>query len=430
METYTGSLASGDSLSYVFNQTIDLSVVGTYDVDVWVNLANDVHNNNDSLLNIYQSEQLGNDPVQLHTSAINVDFATNNLYTYTENRIGLDEITCWDYETVIDGTVNVGGPGNALELLIDNNATSIDPLYSNKAIMTTNLASHNPDHGLALDLVYSNNNLFPLEEGNELVNKLFVRGSDTDNWLELYSLDDPGTGWHSITGINIMAVLSASSQSLSSSFQLMFEENGKGLLIDSLTLYQTSSLPVELIKFTAERVGSNALLSWTTASEDGNSHFEIQVAESSSDVATNNFVSLGKVEGQGTTSEVNDYTYEDRTPGKNGYRYYRLKQVDFDGKYSYSDIRIVKFLKIEDPVAIYPNPTTDFVTVDFKELNAGHINIQIVNAAGVVVQNFDYEDAAGVDRLRIDILDKPSGAYFLRLTQDGSVTTYPIQKLE
>ncbi len=430
METYNDSLASGDSLSYVFSQKVDMATVGTYDVDVWVNLANDVHNNNDSLLNIYQSQQLGNELVELHTGSVNINFATGTAYNYTENRIGLDELTNWDFETVIDGTLNVGGLANSLELLIDDSATSIDPLYSNKAILTTNLESHSPDYGLALDMVYSNNNLFPLEEGSELVNKLFVRGSDTESWLELYSMDESGTGWNSVTGINIMSVLDAGSQSLSSSFQLMFEENGKGLLIDSLTLYQTSSLPVELTKFTAERIGSNALLSWTTASEDGNRYFEVQVAESTSAMANNNFVSLGKVEGQGTTAELNDYVFEDRTPGKMGYRYYRLKQVDFDGKFSYSDIRILKFFMIEEPVAIYPNPTTDYVTVDFKDLNAGHINIKIVNAAGKIIQNFDYENAAGVDRLRIDILNKPSGTYFLKLTQDGSITTYPIQKVK
>ena len=428
METYTGTLNSGDSLSYVFNQTLDMNPEGIYDVDVWANLNNDVHNNNDSLLNKNQAEQLGNESVVLYESPIDVDFQTTNTYFYSENRIGLDELYKWDFETTVDGTLEIGGTNQTLALLIDDNATEIAPNYKNSATFTVNLGDHNPSLGLALDFVFSNNNLFPLEEGPELINKLYVRGSDTDVWLELYSMDETETGWHEITGLNVLNVLIAEGQSLTQSFQVRFEENGKGLLVDNVVLYQTSSLPVDLTKFTAERIGSNALLSWTTASEENNKYFEVEVAASKEALINSSFEVIGMVDGKGTTSELNDYTFEDKTPGKNGFRYYRLRQVDYDGKYEYSEIKIVDFTIQKEPVSIYPNPTTDFAIIDIEEISATHISVQLIDASGEVYQAFEYEEADGLERLRLDLWEVPPGMYFVRLKLDDIVQTFPLVK--
>lgn len=428
VETYSGSLDSGDSLYYVFNQSVDMTGEGEYHVDTWTTLENDVHNNNDSLLNTYQTEQLGNDPIDLTGSPLSADFQTAGDYVYTENAIGLEEIDRWDFETEVDGTLHIGGASPALELLIDDDTGGIDPGYSNNAILTANLADHNEESGLAMDLVYSNNTLFPLEEGSELVNKLYVRGSDSDDWLDLYTLNDGGTGWNVITGINIMGVLNAGGQSLSSSTQIRFEENGKGLFVDSLVIYETSSLPVSMISFTAKKVEQDALLEWSTASEEDNKHFVIEVAESEDAFLRGSFKTLDVQEGKGTTSEISNYKYLDETPLKKGNRYYRLKQVDFNGKFSLSEVRLVNFDLEDSPVSIYPNPVTDYAVVDLKELSANSLSVKVVDVKGVMVQNFVYDDATGVDRLRLDLVDIPAGVYYLIIDQDGVSRSYPIYK--
>lgn len=84
-------------------------------------------------------------------------------------------------------------------------------------------------------------------------------------------------------------------------------------------------LPVELLYF---RVNGD-VLEWATASEENNSHFEVERSVDGRD-----FLAIGKVEGNGTTSERNEYKYN--IP--QGAAYYRLKQVDFDGAYEYSDV--------------------------------------------------------------------------------------------
>ncbi len=428
VETYSGSLSSGDSLYYTFLQSVDMTAEGEYHVDAWTTLENDVHNNNDSLLNTYQTEQLANNPIELTDSPLLVNFQTSVPYLYSTNSIGLEELDRWDFETVVDGTLNIGGPSSALELLIDESASDVDPDYSNNAILTANLLDHNPNNGLAMDIVYSNNNLFPLEEGSELVNKLYVRGSDVDSWLDLYTMDEAETGWHSVTGINIMNVLNNGGQDLTTSVQIRFEENGKGLLVDSIVIYETSSLPVALTSFTAEKVAKDAVLKWTTASEENNEHFVIEVAESEDAFLRSVFKVLAVEEGRGTTSELSNYVYVDETPAKTGNRYYRLKQVDFDGKFTFSEVRMVNFNNIGDPVAIYPNPATNYAVIDFKQLSAKNLSIKVVDAAGVIVQHFIYDDADGVEQLRLDLMDIPEGVYYIVLDQDGLIKSYPLYK--
>jgi hypothetical protein len=95
-------------------------------------------------------------------------------------------------------------------------------------------------------------------------------------------------------------------------------------------------LPVQLIFFKAQLDGNSVVLHWQTASEINNSHFEIERS-----IDLQNFENIGEVAGNGTTSEVNDYTFKDLRP-HSGLSYYRLRQVDFDGSYAYSTLAAVQ----------------------------------------------------------------------------------------
>ena len=103
---------------------------------------------------------------------------------------------------------------------------------------------------------------------------------------------------------------------------------------------------------------SEVILRWETASEEDNSHF---VVERSAD--GNSFEAIGTVAGNGTTSEINHYSLVDKDPYY-GYNYYRLKQVDFDGDYEYSQIETVIISSQDVPdVIIYPNPVLTTTTL-------------------------------------------------------------------
>ncbi|WP_018479888.1 T9SS type A sorting domain-containing protein [Pontibacter roseus] len=110
-------------------------------------------------------------------------------------------------------------------------------------------------------------------------------------------------------------------------------------------------LPVELVSFSVAASPKGISLSWRTASELENKHFEV---ERSTDGHT--FTQIGIVPGHGTTSIPKDYTFEDKRPA-DGTSYYRLKQVDFDGQYEYSYIVAAENAPQENQrLVVAPNP--------------------------------------------------------------------------
>lgn len=414
-EYYAQPIASGELITYTFNQTIDMSYVGTYTVDAWATYAEDININNDSIIGQTTTEQLANDPVDLGEGALDFNFELTNSYTYISNEKGLAELNRWDFETLIDGTL-VAGSSSSVELLIDENASAIDPNYSNNGIITVNLADHDISDGLELDFVYSNNNLFPLEDGPELLNKAYVRGSDTDEWIEAYIMDEDETGWHQVEHLDVATLLTDEGQSLSTSFQIRFEENGKGLLLDEVAIRETSALPVELVSFSAIKIDGDALLKWKTASELNNERFEVQVATSAEEIQNNEFKVLGTIPGMGTSAEPQLYTFLDVTPNKSGYYYYRLKQLDYDGKFDYSEIRELEFDPEDFQVAAYPNPFVDYIIIGSDKSTFRGIKGKLYNSIGQLVDEFEIPDSGHSGPYRFDIrAELPSGSYFLHL---------------
>lgn len=121
-------------------------------------------------------------------------------------------------------------------------------------------------------------------------------------------------------------------------------------------------LPVKWLSVKAEWGGSDAKLSWSTASEDNNSYFQI---EQSPDNVT--FRNIATVKGMGTTSSVNQYAYTHHSPSTYNVKqiYYRIKQVDFDGKYEYSKIVSVSVNEKQQTgrFDISPNPSNSRVII-------------------------------------------------------------------
>ncbi len=122
-----------------------------------------------------------------------------------------------------------------------------------------------------------------------------------------------------------------------------------------ISLANTSAiypLPIELLSFTAKLNGNFVDLNWATASETNNEYFQIERADSDL-----NWKEIGQVDGAGNSNTTLYYNEKDRDPLP-GISYYRLKQVDYDGKYTYSDVVSVvnNHLSDEDQVFIYPNP--------------------------------------------------------------------------
>lgn len=157
------------------------------------------------------------------------------------------------------------------------------------------------------------------------------------------------------------------------------------------------------------------MLNWQTASEENNAGFDI---ERSADGET--FEKIGYVAGNGTTVETSNYNFFDEHP-INGINYYRLKQMDMDGQYEYSEIRSVSFgIGNDRLVQIYPNPVQDELTIQ-----DGIGNITIFNAFGQPIHQITNEKSL----MTINTTDLPKGIYILQLQKiNGQVQTFQFVK--
>lgn len=114
-----------------------------------------------------------------------------------------------------------------------------------------------------------------------------------------------------------------------------------------------NTLPIELVDFSAERKGSEVVLQWKTASEINNDYFEIQRM-----TGGEKFMKIGQLAGAGTSVSPHNYTFIDQSPSS-GDNYYRLKQVDTDGAFSFSPIVRVNFSDLQAlaRLTVFPNPS-------------------------------------------------------------------------
>jgi len=184
-----------------------------------------------------------------------------------------------------------------------------------------------------------------------------------------------------------------------------------------------------LTSFQATRSGNNTLITWTTASEQNNKGFGVEVSTDGI-----SFRSIGFVASQNANStHALAYKFTDTEGYKKGKRYYRLLQTDLDGKEGYSPVRVVNFDGIGVTVsglAPYPNPFTDKLSfnIDVTAVGNGVAHVQLLDLTGRVVreQNLNVQDTSltleGLNGLR-------TGLYIARITlPDGSSQTARVQK--
>jgi hypothetical protein len=175
-------------------------------------------------------------------------------------------------------------------------------------------------------------------------------------------------------------------------------------------------LPVELTAFTAQRDGQGALLTWTTASETGNAGFEVQrlVGPEGSGL----YEPLGFVEGAGTTAEAQTYRFATgRLPV--GTHRFRLKQVDTDGAFAYSeatalDVTIAETYRL---VAPSPNPTAGGATLRLAVEQTQAVTVTVYDLLGRAVAT-PFADTLPAQTERAIRVGEglPAGSYFIRVS--------------
>jgi hypothetical protein len=170
-------------------------------------------------------------------------------------------------------------------------------------------------------------------------------------------------------------------------------------------------VPVELTSFIGTAKGNSVTLDWTTASELNNRGFEIERN------VDNNWVTVGFVEGKGTTSDLQSYRFIDQLNLVNAQSInYRLRQIDFDGTYSYSNEIEVEFSPVPNDLVLeqnYPNPFNPSTKINFQLPSNGFVNLKIYDAIGNEVTTLlNQVQSEGSHSIDFNAAKLTSGFYF------------------
>ena len=183
------------------------------------------------------------------------------------------------------------------------------------------------------------------------------------------------------------------------------------------------SLPVKLLDFVGYGEGSINHLKWQTAQEIDNDGFDVQRMNVAGD-----YESIGIVKGAGNSTVIQEYSLDDTKPLQ-GENYYRLKQRDIDGKFTYSNIISINTTNdIAMGLSVYPVPATDFLTISINNSVATSATVTLTDIIGTVVYEGPLEIQAGVTKSQLDISNLAAGQYFVRLSSGGVNKAFHIIK--
>tara|TARA_Y100000589_G_scaffold75216_1_gene68795 strand:- start:1084 stop:2646 length:1563 start_codon:yes stop_codon:yes gene_type:complete len=180
-------------------------------------------------------------------------------------------------------------------------------------------------------------------------------------------------------------------------------------------------LPVELTKFTAEIHKEGAVLNWTTNSEINNSHFEVELSYDGI-----NWHTIGIAQGSGNSTEINHYQFINNQVGS-GVHYYRLKQVDFNGTESYSNVKYLSFNEVSKPKSFvaYQNQNNK---IQIQAIFNGAGEAFLIDTRGRIIEHLTFisTDKTGLE-LEFRATNLPQGIYFVKIKSSNALLGQKVQ---
>ena len=248
------------------------------------------------------------------------------------------------------------------------------------------------------------------------------------------------TGWHTYTmGNNAIPDIEAAINSQQGWFAMGFVDrdftatyyiNFDGWSQSNLPYIEVAwAVPVELTSFRADVNDGKVVLSWSTATEMNNKGFEVERQ------VISQWEEIGFVEGNGTTTSAHSYSYTDKNVAEGKYNY-RLKQIDFDGSFKYSNVVEVT-VNISLKYSLeqnYPNPFNPTTKIEYSVAEDGIVKLNVYNTLGQKVADLVNEEvkagsyevnfsAKGGSASGGDALNLASGVYYYRIEANGFVST-------
>lgn len=184
----------------------------------------------------------------------------------------------------------------------------------------------------------------------------------------------------------------------------------QGAYSNVVSVTTSGVLPVNLYTFNVSKSSAGNVLQWTTASEINSSYFELERSENNRD-----YKFVQKITAAGNSSTLKNYQYNDITGFAPVY-YYRLKQVDADGKWVYSSTVLIKNAS-DGAVTVYPNPVRDRFVINITDRSLLNTSAVLTDINGRFLQRIPVIQTATT----VDASSYPAGVYLLRLN-NGEVT--------
>jgi hypothetical protein len=183
------------------------------------------------------------------------------------------------------------------------------------------------------------------------------------------------------------------------------------------------TLPVQIVQFIASKNPDASIkLSWATAQEANSASFDV---ERSADLAS--WQKIGDVAAKGYSSVTTNYTYTDRSPlAGNGY--YRLKMIDLDGKFQYSQVVSVSSDKNSLPLVVYSNPFSDQIRVKVNVSKAENLTLTVTDIIGKTYLKQGYNAQAGDNLINLVPAGASSGMYILHIQGNTYEQTVKLAK--
>jgi len=173
----------------------------------------------------------------------------------------------------------------------------------------------------------------------------------------------------------------------------------------------STAIPVELVSFSATAMGNIVTLNWFTATEKNNYGFQIEKCYDK-----NKWVTVGFKKGKGTTLEPQHYVFSDKLMDASSRVYYRLKQVDYNGNFEYSEIAEVNPEMSFSLSQNYPNPFNPVTTISFQLPVSSHVSLKVFNILGIEVASLINEvKSSGAYTVPFDGSKLSSGVYIYTL---------------
>ncbi|HSD62897.1 MAG TPA: C25 family cysteine peptidase, partial [Ignavibacteriaceae bacterium] len=237
---------------------------------------------------------------------------------------------------------------------------------------------------------------------------------------QVYKSTDGGATWISdFEGANTVEL-----------YEMIFNESRIGFICGSdgkFLVNHDYAIPVELTGFTAGAEGNSILLNWVTATETNNAGFDILRSTDGS-----KWEKIGFVEGAGTKSTNTNYSFKDQEL-KTGSYFYRLKQIDYDGSFKYSD-KVNAKIYSPDKYSLeqnYPNPFNPVTTIRFTIPKEVMVSLTVYNIVGEKVRELKNEIMKpGYYQVDFDAAKIASGIYFYRLQAGDFISTKKMNLLK